>query len=577
MSNKIDEYEKEYIKYNIKEYFKHFKLEERIKKISNDIHKLQKFRLEINNNLKDLSTYINSNKNSNITYNNDTSNNDNILTKSASSLTMYKNTESISTKPKKKKLVLSKSSLNIQNNNNINKTKNLKDKSISQDNINFNLKNKKDIKKTNVGAHKINKNLSSNHINNNINKNKKNIFKSTDNLNKPLTNRKIKENINDKFSQTTQNFFKKNINITKNNNDLNKSTEIVKIKKNFQKINKSPIKSLTPIQTRTKGKNTTNILNQKKKSTNISTTIQNQKRTLTPKLIKTSNNKNNKPKNKKYMKFKSNIDDIKKPSLNDIMEEHINKNNNNKKKVIKKKPKKFSNNYVYALYLAVISGYITIYQKIKIILNNKEIYNNINIKDLIKELLKNIEIEYNNKKNILNKYDNEILNQKFIPNVAYSNGLNFLTKNEIEILISKNQPKEILNIFKIILFFLGEDFSEIEDNNILQYFFNIIYKKYKISSIKELILKQLINNIQNIPIEFIKKAINLNKGNKDTLSPAMIFRHSRCVSYITFIINDLYKYITFKLENGLYLYELWDIKNKTEKMQNKINKLKMYL
>jgi len=259
------------------------------------------------------------------------------------------------------------------------------------------------------------------------------------------------------------------------------------------------------------------------------------------------------------------------------MDEHINKNNNNNKKIIKKKPKKFSNNYVNALYLAVISGYITIDQKIKIILNNKEIYNNINIKDLIKELLKNIEIEYNNKKNILNKYDNIILNQKFIPNVAYSNGLNFLTKNEIEILISKNQSKEILNIFKIILFFLGEDFSDIEDNNLLQYFFNNIYKKYKIFSIKELILKQLIKNIQNIPIEFIKKAINLNKSNKDTLSPAMVFRHSRCVSYITFIINDLYKYITFKLDNGLFLYELWDIKNKTEKMQNKINKLKMYL
>ena len=565
MSKGKDDYEKKYIKYNIEEFFKHFKLEERIKKISNDIHNLQKLRLETNNDLKDLSQF-NTNNNVNINNNIGKNNNDNILAKSASSLAIYKNPDSTSAKSKKKKLVLSKSSLNIQNDNKYNKTKNLIDKTKSQDNINFNLKNKKDIKKTNVGEHKINKNFTSNHINNNINKNKKNIFKSTDDLNKPLTSRKIKEN--DKFSQTTQNFFKKNI------NDLNKSTEI-KYKKISQKKNKSPVKSLTPIQSR-RGKNTTNILNQKKNFTKIATNNHNQNRTLTPIITKTPNNKNNKHK-KKYIKFKSNIDDIKKPSLNDIMDEHINKNNNNNKKIIKKKPKKFSNNYVNALYLAVISGYITIDQKIKIILNNKEIYNNINIKDLIKELLKNIEIEYNNKKNILNKYDNIILNQKFIPNVAYSNGLNFLTKNEIEILISKNQSKEILNIFKIILFFLGEDFSDIEDNNLLQYFFNNIYKKYKIFSIKELILKQLIKNIQNIPIEFIKKAINLNKSNKDTLSPAMVFRHSRCVSYITFIINDLYKYITFKLDNGLFLYELWDIKNKSEKLQNKINKLKLYL
>ena len=210
-------------------------------------------------------------------------------------------------------------------------------------------------------------------------------------------------------------------------------------------------------------------------------------------------------------------------------------------------------------------------------MNNKELYKNINSKDLIKELLKNIEIEYNNKKNILNKYEKDILNQKFIPTAVISNGLNFLTKNESEILISKNQTNQILNIFKIILYFLGEDFSDIDDNNLLKYFFNNIYKKYKVISIKELILKQLIINIQNIPIDFIKNAINLNKSNKDTLSPAMVFRHNRCVSYITFIISDLYKYITFKLENGLFLYELWDIKNKSEKLQNKINKLKLYL
>ena len=81
-------------------------------------------------------------------------------------------------------------------------------------------------------------------------------------------------------------------------------------------------------------------------------------------------------------------------------------------------------------------------------MNNKEIYNSINRKDLIKELLKNIEIEYNNKKNILNKYEKDILSQKFIPNAVISNGLNFLTKNESEILISKNQTNQILNILK---------------------------------------------------------------------------------------------------------------------------------
>ena len=50
----------------------------------------------------------------------------------------------------------------------------------------------------------------------------------------------------------------------------------------------------------------------------------------------------------------------------------------------------------------------------------------------------------------------------------------------------------------------------------------------------------------------------------------MNFKSYRTISYIAFIINDLYKYITFKLENGLFLYELWNIKNKRKKIQNKI-------
>ena len=570
MSKEINEDEKEYINYNIDGFFKHHKLEERIKKFSDDIHKLQKLRLEINNDLINLSSISNKNVNNN---NNNDKNKNNILTKSASSLAMVKKNELISNKPKKKNLVSSKSSVDIQNDNN----KTLKNKTKSQDNI---IKNKKDIKKSNIIGHKLDKNYTTNHINNNINKNKKINLTSSVDLNRPLTTRKTKENLDEKFSQTTGNFFKKNINDSKNNNNLIKSVGVEKFKKISQKINKNPVKSKTPIQSRTIEKiSKSNILNQKKILTkNLITTNQKENRTLTPIVTKSSNNINNKPKNKKYIKFKSNIDKIKKPSINDNNDEHNNKNNhNNKKTLIKKKPKKFSNIYINALYLALISGYFTINKKINIILNNKELYKNINSKDLIKELLKNIEIEYNNKKNILNKYEKDILNQKFIPTAVISNGLNFLTKNESEILISKNQTNQILNIFKIILYFLGEDFSDIDDNNLLKYFFNNIYKKYKVISIKELILKQLIINIQNIPIDFIKNAINLNKSNKDTLSPAMVFRHNRCVSYITFIISDLYKYITFKLENGLFLYELWDIKNKSEKLQNKINKLKFYL
>jgi hypothetical protein len=87
MSKGINEDEKEYIIYNIDGFFKHHKLEERIKKFSDDIHKLQKLRLEINNDLIYLSSISNKDVNNN---NNNDKNTNNILTKSASSLAMVK-------------------------------------------------------------------------------------------------------------------------------------------------------------------------------------------------------------------------------------------------------------------------------------------------------------------------------------------------------------------------------------------------------------------------------------------------------------------------------------------------------
>ena len=157
------------------------------------------------------------------------------------------------------------------------------------------------------------------------------------------------------------------------------------------------------------------------------------------------------------------------------------------------------------------------------------------------------------------------------------NSLNFLNKEEEKKLSSKEQKIEIINIFKFLLLILGEDIYKIEDKNIINYTFKDIYNKYNVNNIKDLVLKIALENLQKLKLEQIENIKSLINDKEDILSPAMLLRLNRSVSYMTFILRDFYNYLFLKTEDGTKLYEIRAGIQDYDNLGEKIKKLKSIL
>jgi hypothetical protein len=69
------------------------------------------------------------------------------------------------------------------------------------------------------------------------------------------------------------------------------------------------------------------------------------------------------------------------------------------------------------------------------------------------------------------------LDKTFTPSKTAQNGLNFITIQEENNLCTKDQPQEIVNIFKLIYIYLNETIPE--EVNIFDYLMHTLLKKYK--------------------------------------------------------------------------------------------------
>ena len=266
----------------------------------------------------------------------------------------------------------------------------------------------------------------------------------------------------------------------------------------------------------------------------------------------------------------------------ELEKKEINNNTEDKKetnksiKYIFMRPRKLSSNNKECLYLGLNSGFFNPVQKLHLMLNSKELYNNLDKNKLILEL-----IEYYNKlsnKNIKNKnnleYDIEKINKPFKPSELSINSLNFIDKDEENKLMNEIQHPYIIEYFKLILILLKE--KNDDNNNIFQFFFKDLLPKYKANNIKTLFIKNFVNNgiiIDDEQFNSIQKIILVKP---DLLSPATLLRYNRAVAYSSFFLKDLLNYLNLKTEDGKYYYKLRE-NLPTNEYQEKINKLKILI
>ena len=571
----ISNEEKEYIVFNIKGFFEHLKLEKRIKKVEKNIEEIIKMKKET----ECLLNFIKENP-------------------QLQSIIIEKNTHH------KKNLQSTKSQDNI-----FSKTVQTKEKEKIKSKVTFQRPITPEITLKKKINKKQNTNKGVNDLGKSVDFSKIQIKKSTDNMLKDMKDSIKHEKLNEnKLIKSTEkkSDFKK---LTKN-----KSTENIKFPVKKHKIEKEKndnknskhVVLKSKLSERPKTPEVNNIKKRRKNVTNVNlgkTSKKNKdninfKESLVNEINKMENKKNEKEKeenNNNIINFENgsfgnkNNENKSNESIKVFNNGSFGSNNNNNNKtsnkkvsnfeikkndlLINKEIKKFSNPKTTALYYLLNSGFFGIKSKIRYIFINKELYNNFNIKELLKQLLSDYENEYQKFTLIINKYDIK----PFIPDDIMQNSLNFLNKEEEKKLSSNEQKIEIINIFKFLLLILGEDISKIEDKNIINYTFKDIYNKYNVNNIKDLVLKIALENLQKLKLEQIENIKSLINDKEDILSPAMLLRLNRSVSYMTFILRDFYNYLFLKTEDGTKLYEIRAGIQDYDNLGEKIKKLKSIL
>jgi hypothetical protein len=84
--------------------------------------------------------------------------------------------------------------------------------------------------------------------------------------------------------------------------------------------------------------------------------------------------------------------------------------------------------------------------------------------------------------------DNQV-NKVFAPSKTASNGLNFITKEEENNLMKKEQQNEVLNIFRCIYIIINESYVGIPSNKLIENLIIGIFQRRKIENLSKYKLK----------------------------------------------------------------------------------------
>ena len=486
----------------------------------------------------------------------------------------------------KPKTQIKKSVINNDNNNNNNFDK-LRRKSVD---ITLEKRNKKAEKEKD--KIKTEKNLKMS-MKIDLNKSKR------QNLNKTTDNKKVRTKKGKKEKQKENEKEPKNIAIIKDEKIEEKKEEKKEIEKEIKKVD-----NINDNNNNNTNKTDNQIKEEKKEIIKEEKKIENKKEEKPEEKIEQTILKNKeilKEEIKKEIKKEEKLEELIKEIENEEKEEEI----ENKEKKVEEKPleqkqekkeekisdikepkkqmkyifmgsSKFSSNYKECLYLGLSSGFFNPVQKLKLMLNSKELYNNLDKKKLIYELIDN----YNKlgNKNLKNKnnleYDIEKINIPFRPCERSINSLNFIDKEEENKLINELQHPYIIEYFKLLLVILNE--KKEENKNIFEFFFKDLLEKYKAKNIKNLLINVLVNNEININDEQFNSIQKMIMVKPDLLSPATLLRYNRAVAYSAFFLKDFFNYLNLKTEDGKYYYKLRTNLPKNEN-QDKIDKLKLLI
>jgi len=163
-----------------------------------------------------------------------------------------------------------------------------------------------------------------------------------------------------------------------------------------------------------------------------------------------------------------------------------------------------------------------------------------------------------------------ILNKKLIISRSAITALNLIKLDEEKEYIKKATSDKQSDILRLILLFLNEEFYEIPQNQLPEYFIEKILKKFKVESfsnysfnslffilnfkfLEKLLMEYIPNNIMNIDFD-LKTIVEFVSIRPFVFNSGEFISNNRLLSYCTFLIKDIFDYLNLKLFDGTYAY-----------------------
>jgi len=234
---------------------------------------------------------------------------------------------------------------------------------------------------------------------------------------------------------------------------------------------------------------------------------------------------------------------------------NYNNNNNNfngNKNLNKKNQKEILNllpdEKTKSLFLLINNNVLNYDEKLKLLFNKKSLLSVISPNELLQKELNNVNNnikELKSKNNLTNNEKNKIENIIKFPSKIAIEGLNYLnTKNEEELMQNENNN---LILIKMILICLNEKIDNLDINNINEYY-NMLFNKYKVNSIKDLFYKIIYKKIYEQDLnktdkELNKKIMDNITENKPLITDILVNNSNKTFSCVAFSLDEISDYL----------------------------------
>ena len=231
----------------------------------------------------------------------------------------------------------------------------------------------------------------------------------------------------------------------------------------------------------------------------------------------------------------------------------INNNNINGNKIFIKNDQqeilnKLPDEKTKSLFILLNSNVLDYNEKLKLLFSKKSLLLLISPNELLQNELKNINNnikELKSKNNLTNNDKNKIENIIKFPSKIAIEGLNYLnSENEKELMQNENNN---LILIKMILICLNEKIDNLDINNINEYY-NMLFNKYKVNSIKDLFYKIIYKKIYEQDLnktdkELNKKIMDNITENKPLITDILVNNSNKTFSCVAFSLDEISDYL----------------------------------